>query len=116
MIKRAFSEQKIFRIIIVFVLVLLNGCGWLGLRDKSNDYLLSEEMLVTQIPDEIKHIKSLEQLYPIPNIDSTNQISESFEVPRPLSASENTFDQLVKIQSFDENRWILINILSKPSQ
>lgn len=110
MIKPAFSEQKIFQIIIVFVLVLLNGCGWLGLRDKSNDYLLSEEMLVTQIPGEMKHIKSLEQLYPIPNIDSANQISESFEVPRPLPASENTFDQLVKIQSFDESRWILINI------
>lgn len=110
MIKLTLSKQKIFQIILVSILVLLNGCGWLGLRDKSNDYLLSEEMIVTEIPSEMKHVKSLEQLYSIPKINNTNQISESFEVPRPLPASENTFDQLVKIQSFDESRWILINI------
>ena len=110
MIKLTLSKQKIFQIILVSILVLLNGCGWLGLRDKSNDYLLSEEMVDTQIPDGMKHVKPLEQLYSIPEINNTNQISESFEVPRPLPASENTFDQLVKIQSFDESRWILINI------
>ena len=110
MIKLTLSKQKIFQIILISILVLLNGCGWLGLRDKSNDYLLSEEMVDTQIPDGMKHVKPLEQLYSIPEINNTNQISESFEVPRPLPASENTFDQLVKIQSFDESRWILINI------
>ena len=110
MIKLTLSKQKIFQIILVSILVLLNGCGWLGLRDKSNDYLLSEEMVDTQIPDGMKHVKPLKQLYSIPEINNTNQISESFEVPRPLPASENTFDQLVKIQSFDESRWILINI------
>ena len=110
MIKLTLSKQKIFQIILVSILVLLNGCGWLGLRDKSNDYLLSEEMVDTQIPGGMKHVKPLKQLYSIPEINNTNQISESFEVPRPLPASENTFDQLVKIQSFDESRWILINI------
>tara|TARA_B100001989_G_scaffold80575_1_gene55690 strand:+ start:2282 stop:3286 length:1005 start_codon:yes stop_codon:yes gene_type:complete len=89
---------------------LLAGCGWLGLRDKSGDYLLSEETVKTEIPEDMAISKSLEQLYPIPGISRSNEANLSFELPRPLPASENTFDQLVKIQSFDENRWILINI------
>ena len=89
---------------------LLAGCGWLGLRDKSGDYLLSEESVKTEIPEDMAISKSLEQLYPIPGISRSNEANLSFELPRPLPASENTFDQLVKIQSFDENRWILINI------
>ena len=95
---------------MVIYLSILTGCGWLGLRDKSGDYLLSEETVKTQIPDDMAISKPLEQLYPIPGISRSNEANLSFEVPRPLPASENTFDQLVKIQSFDENRWILINI------
>ena len=47
---------------------LLAGCGWLGLRDKSGDYLLSEETVKTEIPEDMAISKSLEPLYPIPGI------------------------------------------------
>jgi outer membrane protein assembly factor BamC len=87
----------------------LAGCGWLGLKDRSNDYLLSEETERTVIPRELS-TSSVGQIYPIPAIDASSEQLVSFEVPRPQPASVNTFEQLVKIQSFDDRRWVLINI------
>jgi outer membrane protein assembly factor BamC len=79
------------------------------LKDRSNDYLLSEETERTVIPRELG-TSSVGQIYPIPVIDASSEQLVSFEVPRPQPASVNTFEQLVKIQSFDDRRWVLINI------
>ena len=100
-------------VLIAVLMANLTGCGWLGLRDRTNDYLLAEETAPTVIPGEMKAGQStapLGQIYPIPVIPTTSVEVEGFEVPRPQPASVNTFEQLVKIQSIDGRRWVLINI------
>lgn len=101
------------KIISLGIVVLLTGslvsCGWLGLRDRSSDYLLAEETEPTFIPGDIISAP-LGQVYPIPNVTNMSDEAAYSEVPRPQPASVNTFEQLVKIQSFDERRWVLINI------
>ena len=93
----------------IFVILSLTGCGWLGLRDRSNDYLLTEETEVTAIPAGLDR-SVIGQLYPIPQIASESIELVEFEAPRPQPASVNTFEQLVKIQSLEGRRWVLINI------
>jgi len=95
--------------IIILLTVNLAGCGWFGLRDRRSDYLLAEETEPTFIPVESKSIP-LGQLYPLPPAQGGSEQLVSFDVPRPQPASINTFEQLVKIQSFDDRRWVLINI------
>lgn len=96
-------------LIMSSLIISLAGCNWLGLRDRSKDYLLAEETEPTFVPGEMAPI-SLGQLYPIPKIPVETLETEGFEVPRPQAASVNTFEQLVKIQSIEGGRWILINI------
>jgi len=71
--------------------------------------VLSEDMAPTVVPAEMDSVV-LGQAYPIPQIKTNSEQLSSYDVPRPLAASVNTFEQLVKIQSFDERRWVLINI------
>ena len=92
----------------ICVILSLTGCGWLGLRDRSNDYLLAEETEVTAIPAGLDR-SVIGQLYPIPQIASESIELVDFEAPRPQAASVNTFEQLVKIQSLEGRRWVLIN-------
>tara|TARA_B100000795_G_scaffold139712_1_gene104577 strand:+ start:478 stop:1509 length:1032 start_codon:yes stop_codon:yes gene_type:complete len=102
--------SKIISNAIIFIFISsLTGCGWLGLRDRGEDYLLSEETAPTVVPAEMDSVV-LGQAYPIPQIKTNSEQLSSYDVPRPLAASVNTFEQLVKIQSFDERRWVLINI------
>ncbi|MGB0450008.1 MAG: outer membrane protein assembly factor BamC [Porticoccaceae bacterium] len=93
----------------ITVILSLSGCGWLGLRDRSNDYLLAEETEVTTVPAGLDR-RVIGQIYPIPQIPSESVELTAFETPRPQPASVNTFEQLVKIQSLEGRRWILINI------
>ncbi|KRO97091.1 MAG: hypothetical protein ABS24_07320 [SAR92 bacterium BACL26 MAG-121220-bin70] len=102
--------SKIISNTIIFVFIFsLTSCGWLGLRDRGEDYLLSEETAPTVIPVEMDSV-ALGQAYPIPQIETNSEQLSSYDVPRPQPASVNTFEKLVKIQSFDERRWVLINI------
>ena len=101
--------KKMISWLIIFLVLGLSGCNWLGVRNRSNDYLLSEETQPTVIPGEMDSA-SLGQIYPIPLIAVETIDAEGFEVPRPQPASVNTFEQLVKIQSIDGRRWVLINI------
>ena len=96
-------------IITAIVVLNLAGCGWLGLRDRSNDYLLAEEVQATTVPSAMDSVV-LGQIYPIPQIATDSVELVAFEVPRPQPISVNTFEQLVKIQSIDGRRWVLINI------
>lgn len=50
------------------------------------------------------------QLYPVPSLPVESVPLADFEVPRPPSVAMNTFEQLVKIQSLEDRRWIYINI------
>jgi outer membrane protein assembly factor BamC len=93
----------------ITVILSLSGCGWLGLRDRSNDYLLAEETAATTIPADLDRAV-VGQIYPIPQIPSESVELVKFEAPRPQPASVNTFEQLVKIQSLEGRRWVLINI------
>ncbi len=93
----------------ISLVVGLSGCNWLGVRDRSNDYLLAEETQPTVVPAEMDSL-DLGQIYPIPPIPGNAAVDRDFQVPRPQPASVNTFEQLVKIQSMDGRRWVLINI------
>mgnify|MGYP000897789388 CR=1 FL=1 len=93
----------------ITVILSLTGCGWLGLRDRSNDYLLAEETEATTIPAGLDR-SVVGQIYPIPQIPSESVELVAFEAPRPQPVSVNTFEQLVKIQSLEGRRWVLINI------
>lgn len=97
----------------VSLIINLTGCGWLGIRDRGQDYLAAQETEPTVIPAELDNIK-LGQAYPIPQIKSQTELSASFEVPRPQPISVNTFEQMVKIQSIGDQRWILVN--NSPSE
>jgi outer membrane protein assembly factor BamC len=95
------------------VCLIVSSCGWLGIRDRTSDYLLAEETAPTVVPAELNSIK-LGQAYPIPSIGNEAVTEGAYEVPRPQPISVNTFEQLVKIQSIDDKRWILVN--SSPSE
>ena len=93
--------------------IILSGCSWLGIEDNSSDYLNSQEVQVTVVPENLDST-SLGQLYPIPQLSQKLVADTSSEIPRPQPISVNTFEQLVKIQKIDGNRWILVN--SSPSK
>jgi outer membrane protein assembly factor BamC len=101
--------KKIISWFSISLVIGLSGCNWLGVRDRSNDYLLAEETQPTVVPAEMDSL-DLGQIYPIPPIPGKPAVDRDFEVPRPQPASVNTFEQLVKIQSMDGRRWVLINI------
>ena len=101
--------KQLISVLNICVILTLSGCGWLGLRDRSNDYLLAEETEVTAIPAGLDR-NVIGQIYPIPQISSSSVELVKFEVPRPQPASVNTFEQMVKIQSLEGRRWVLINI------
>jgi len=93
--------------------IILSGCSWLGIEDNSSDYLNSQEVQVTVVPENLDST-SLGQLYPIPQLSQKLVADTSGVIPRPQPISVNTFEQLVKIQKIDGNRWILVN--SSPSK
>jgi outer membrane protein assembly factor BamC len=101
--------KRLISALNVVVILTLSGCGWLGLRDRSNDYLLAEETAVTVVPEGLDN-NALGEIYPIPQIPVASVELIEFDVPRPQPASENTFEQMVKIQSLEGRRWVLINI------
>jgi len=97
----------------ICLIVSTSGCGWLGIRDRSSDYLRAQETQPTVVPAEMNSA-NLGQIYPIPQIATEAVTEDSAEIPRPQPVSVNTFEQLVKIQSIDDQRWILVN--SAPSE
>ena len=106
--------MKIISFSLSICLILsTSGCGWLGIRDRSNDYPLANETEPTVIPENMDSV-AVGQLYPIPAISTNTVTEDSTEVPRPQPISVNTFEQLVKMQRIDDQRWILVN--SSPSE
>lgn len=101
--------KKMFSGLVLLLLISQSGCGWLGIRDRSNDYLLAEESQPIVVPEDLDG-EVLGQVYPIPQIPVTSVELVNYEVPRPQAASVNTFEQSVKIQSFSGRSWVLINV------
>ena len=95
--------------LIMTSIFLSAGCGWLGIRDRSNDYLLEEETSIIVMPDGLSY-DLIEDIFIIPGSENNKTMSLDHEVPRPNPASVNTFEQIVKIQSFEDRRWILVNL------
>ena len=94
--------------LFVVVCIITSGCSWLGVEDRSDDYLFAKETQVIVLPEKLSPSR-LGQIYPIPQLSDGAIQQSSSEVPRPQPISVNTFEQLVKIQKIDEKRWILIN-------
>lgn len=101
--------QKKISMLLLAPIFLASGCEWLGIRDRSNDYLLEEETALITVPDGLKYDLT-EDIFIIPGDDQNKLIPFDYEVPRPNPASVNTFEQVVKIQSFEDRRWILVNL------
>jgi outer membrane protein assembly factor BamC len=104
--------NNVFPLIIV-VFCMLSSCSWLGIEDNSGNYLLSAETAVIVVPEKLSSSR-LGQIYPIAEVSGAISTQSSSEVPRPQPISANTFEQLVKIQSIDDKRWILVN--NSPSE
>lgn len=90
----------------------LSGCGMFGedgmFRNRGKDYLLSEEMPPLVVPEGLDE-EAVGQLYPIPAIDNTAVLDVEETVPRPQPLSENSLEEVVKIQNLGDERWILSN-------
>ncbi len=95
-------------LVLVIAAVTLAGCGWLGIRDRSGDYRLAEEIPMVKVPDGLDDT-ALSQLYPIPEIPETSLLDEDTETPRPQPLSSSLLEEEVKIQVLGQKRWIWIN-------
>ena len=80
------------------------------LRNRDGDYLRAAPNQDMVVPEGI-HQPSFEPLYPIPEVDVSDEFGDAvnlddFEVPRPntASASENNFG--VRIKKIQDTRWI----------
>ncbi len=90
----------------------LPGCGMFGedgmFRNRGQDYLAVEELPPIVVPEGLDS-DGLGQLYPIPPIAQTAVLHDAGEVPRPMSLSAEALEEVVKIQSLGDERWILTN-------
>jgi len=93
---------------ITVLTLAVAGCGNNVVRDRSNDYLKSQEVAPMEVPDGMSSA-AIGQLYDIPEVPDTAGEAERFRLPRPQPLSENLFEEVVKIQTFGDRRWIAIN-------
>ncbi|MCB1668715.1 MAG: outer membrane protein assembly factor BamC [Pseudomonadales bacterium] len=101
------SITKWHRVPVLVGILAMSGCGDL-IRDRSSDYLKSEEIPPMTLPDGVD-ASVIGQIYVIPDIASTEVSAESNVLPRPRPLSETRFEETVKIQSYENSAWILIN-------
>jgi len=102
--------NKAVPLALIAVTLTQASCGWLGIRDRSHDYLLAEEMAPTVVPGGLDSV-ALGEIYPIPQVANDSVALDQLDVPRPDAAAFTTFEQSVKIQSYEGRRWILVNLL-----
>jgi len=99
--------MKMYRLGIGVLIVLsLPGCGLIP--DHSSDYLKAEPMPPTVVPEGLDS-SALGETYPIPVIADDAITAKEFVTPRPQSVAVNVFEEVVKIQSLGDKRWILTN-------
>jgi len=103
------AKIKLTVTIIVAIALSIVGCtSNTEIRNRSNDYLYSDEIPEMEVSDD-KDGTAVGELYVIPDIPIAGSQATTFNVPRPQPPSENLFEESVKIQTFDSKRWISIN-------
>lgn len=104
---------KTFRAgVAALLLVSLVGCGYLFgdqgvFRDTSEDYKRAPEVPKIAVP-EGKNTETLQEAYPIPDVQDSMLMAGEFEVPRPTPLVAGSADEMVKIQRLGEKSWALI--------
>ena len=93
--------------------LLLGGCGYLFgdsgfFRDRSDDYLDARETAPIETPAGEEPV--LQEMYPVPPIQSDALLSAEFEVPRPAPLASRRAEELVRIQRLGDESWALIGI------
>lgn len=104
-----------FKFLMLLILSgLLAGCGMFGkdgtFRDREDDYLKARIYEPLEVPEGLSD-ESINDLYQVPHIDENQQVPDEFDVPRPLPLVSGEFENMVKIQSLGEERWILVRLL-----
>lgn len=102
------------RICLAGVLLLLGGCGYIFgdsgyFRDRSGDYRDARETQPIEVPGDNKSLV-LEEMYPIPPIQTEVLLSREFETPRPTPLSSRRAEELVRIQRLGDESWALVAI------
>lgn len=91
----------------------LAGCGYLFgdsgfFRDSSGDYRQAGTTDVIEVrPGETA---SLQEMYPIPPIQSEALMTREFEVPRPAQLASGRAEEMVRIQRLGDDSWALVAI------
>lgn len=107
MLKRVLENgSKAKLVVVISAALLMTGCGII--KDRSNDHLKSEQIPPMIVPEELGST-AVGQTYRIPPIASIAIDEDSYDVPRPSPISDTRFEEIVKIQSYDNQSWILIN-------
>jgi outer membrane protein assembly factor BamC len=107
------SKSLYQRIVITgALLVSLSGCGYLFgdqgvFRDKAEDYKKAPEVPVIAVPQE-KSKDSLQEIYPVPPVQSSVVQAGEFEVPRPTPLVAGSEDETVRIQRLGDESWALV--------
>lgn len=82
------------------------GCGT-GIRDRSHDYLLAEDIKAMDVPAE-KDSGAIGSLYDIPDIPEAGATPKRFSLPRPHKLAKKSFENAVSIKTLDGKRWISV--------
>ncbi|MFA5632998.1 MAG: outer membrane protein assembly factor BamC [Porticoccaceae bacterium] len=98
--------------VLVATATTVSGCGMFGddgmFRNRSGDYRHAVEMPPLVVPEDMD-TESIGQLYPVPQIPET-AVTEDFDtVPRPQPLAANSIDEVIRIQTLGDERWILSN-------
>lgn len=96
----------------VLVLAMLSGCGYLFgdqgvFPDTAENYKKAPELPVIAVP-EGKDTSSLQEIYPVPEVQDSMLMAGEFEVPRPTPLVAGAADEMVRIQKLGDDNWALI--------
>ena len=106
MLKLVLGKGSKVGVAVISVAFLLTGCGIF--KDRGDEYLQSGTIPPMQVP-EGKDSSAVGEIYRIPDVSNAAVTNDKYDVPRPQPLSETRFEETVKIQTFEEKSWILIN-------
>ncbi len=100
------------RVFALLILGSLGGCGYIFgddgvFRDASEDYKKAPEVPVIAVPEGAE-TASLQEIYPIPDVEQDVVLAGEFEVPRPTPLVAGSSDQMVRIQRLGAEQWALV--------
>ena len=100
--------------VVCLLLAGIAGCGIFGedgtFRDRSGDYRQAAHTPPLALPPE-SETDAIQDYYSVPEIDNHNPVEPNYEVPRPVRLVAGDTDAMVKIQSLDNQRWILVRLV-----